>query len=441
MTGILLRLMHARSSPVGVLASVAVVCWALAGCRALPRLPRPGRTAFAACVWLALLGAAALAAVDAGANLRWYRPWDFPSFYAVARAAVHGRAFYDPAVLAAVQGELTRTQHVPAQWLQEVGYWYLPPSVFLIWPLGWFGYRTALLLHYLAQGAFLVAGMALVHRARPLAPGPTGFAAALLAALLFLPVQSTIYFAQIVFGCLFCMVLAERWLARAPVAAGASLAGGFFFKHLLLIPAALLVAGRERRGRTAGLAALAAIALAVAASALVLHPAVLRAYLANGPGARSPALAVDPVVQSLMALLYRALGVMPHGTLRQIVAFPPYLAATAALTLASLALAWRSPAGAGRERFWLLASLAILCYPNTLISTLALLVPVVLGVYVTALERGWPFAPALGFVAAVYALAGLAPVQAGWTALLCWLAAAALLATAPRAAGVAAPAR
>lgn len=427
MTRLLLALMHARGGTIGVVLSLLLVGFVLWRGRADARLAGRPRAAADAVVWAAMLAFAGLAAVDAIASVRWYRTWDFPAFYAVARAVSHGLPFYDPATLRQIQHELTRTQGVPDEWLTEAGYWYLPPSVFALWPLGWFGYRTALILHYLVQGGFLVGSAWLLHRMRPLARGAVGCAMMLLLLLMFRPVQSTVFYAQIVFGALFFLLLAERTLARSAARSGLWFALGFLFKHTLLLPAAFLALARERRARAAGVAGVVAIVAALAVSVGVFGPGILRAYAANGPGQRAPALAVDPVVQSLPAMLYRALHVTPSGSLVHILAFPPYLVVAGALTLATLILLWRNPAASGREGFWLATSLGVLCYPNTLLTTLALLFPAMLGIASTLQERGAPFGATLAFLALGFALPGFLPLDAGWVALLCWGAAAWLM--------------
>jgi len=428
-SGLLAALVRARSSTAGVALEVLVACGVLARHHFGARLPPAARRAGDLLIVLALLAWGGLAALDAIHNVKYPRPWDFPSFYAVAHAAAHGRSFYDPHVLADIQAELARTQNVPSEWLNEVGYWYLPPSALLLLPLGWLSFRKAMIAHYLVQGLFLVGCAWLMRRRLPLGGGAVGVASALLLLLLFGPVQSTINFAQIVFGCLFFLLVSEALIERSPVASGASLAVGFFYKHLLLIPAMVFLVGRDRRARVMGIAALAGIVLALGASLAFFGRGVIGAYFANGPGARSPELAIDKVVQSLLALVYRALGATPHGSLLQIVLYPPFLVVAGALALATLALLWRSAGDARGRRlgFWLVGTLALLCYPNTLISTLALLVPALLLAYAEALEAGWPFALALALVAVVYGVAGALPVQAGWTALLVWVALAALM--------------
>jgi hypothetical protein len=331
-----------------------------------------------------------------------------------------------------VQREVASTAPVPDEWLEEVGYWYLPPSMLLLLPLGFLGFRAALALHYLIQGAFLVGAAWLIHRTTPLEPGGRGFAALMLLVLLFAPVQSGWMLAQIVPGALFFLALAIHRAGRSSLGSGIALAVGFFYKHLLLIPAALMIASRDRRLRVAGLVSIAGIVVALVLSPLVFGAGVVHAWAANGPGARSPELAVDPVVQSLLALLYRASGVTPRGSLLHIVLFPPFLAIAALLTLGTLVILARRNAATPAERLWLLASLALACYPNTLFSTLALLLPVIFGVAYAALRRGAPFAIAAAFVIGNYLLAALAPQQAGWLSLVCWGASAAVLLTSPR---------
>lgn len=436
MSRLIVALVKARSGPVGVALALVLACVVLARPWLEARLSPGARRALGVLLLAALAGAVGLAAADVYSNVRHPRTWDFPSFYVVAHAAAEGKTFYDPAVLTAVQDGLTRTQGVPGGWLSEVGYWYLPPSVFLILPLGFLSFRRALLVHAAVQGLLLLGSAWLLGRARAPGRGARATADALLLLLLFYPVLSTIGFAQIVFGCLFFLLLAEALRERHPIAAGVALSVGFYYKHLLLVPAAMFAVGRDRKDRVLGLSAIAAIVLELGASIVALGPHVAGAYFANGPGARSPQLAVDPVVQSLLALLYRALGATPHGSLVHIVLYPPFLAGAAVLALVTLALQWRSAGdpGAARARFALVTALALLCYPNTLISTLALLAPAALVAYDGAREARWPPAAALAGFAVVWGLPGALLVQAGWVALLVWAALAAQLAFRPRAA-------
>ncbi len=422
MVRLLVALEKARAGAPGVLlqlvALVLVLAWARFGTRLSPRARRGADLALVA----ATLASTGLAAVDALENVRYPRPWDFPSFYAVADAAAHGRSFYDPGVLADVQARLTRTQHVPGEWTKELGYWYLPPSVFLIWPLGWFGFRQALVLQYLTQGLFLLGSAWLLARRLPLGGGARGFAAVMLVLTLFLPVQSTLELAQIVFGCLFCLLAAEALMDRAPVVAGLCLAVGIYYKHLLMIPALVLLVGRDRRARIAGASAVAGAVAALAVSLVVLGRGILSEWATQGVGTRQAVLAIDPVVQSLMALLYRALHVTPHGSLIHVILWPPFAACGAALALATLVALWRAEPTprARRLGFWLVAALAVLCYPNTLISTLALVAPIALVAYADVLEGGGPWVAALAVPLVTWALAGLLPRESGWAALLLW---------------------
>ena len=422
---------RARGGPLGLAGGLVAVCGVLARCRYDARLGARARRLADLLIVATLVAVGGVTALDAVSNIRWPRPWDFPSFYVPARAAAEGRAFYDPAVLTEVQREVARSAPVPAEWLHEVGYWYLPPSMLLVLPLGFLGFRAALALHYMIQGIFLVGAALLIHRATPLLPGRGGFAALLLVVLLFPPVQSSWMLAQIVPGALFFLALAIHRLGRSSVGPGLSLAAGFFAKHVLLIPAALMIVSRDRRMRVAGLVAVGGIAVALIASPLVFGAGIVHAWAANGPGARSPELAVDPVVQSLLALLYRGLGATPRGSLLHIILFPPFLAVAGLMTLATLAILARRAAAPPAQHLWLLASLALACYPNTLFSTLALLLPVIVGVAYAGLAGGVPFPIAAAFILANFAVAALAPHHAGWLSLMCWGASGALLLASP----------
>src|SRR5205085_10724403 len=108
-------------------------------------------------------------------------------------------------------------------------------------------------------------------------------------------------------------------------------------------------------------------------------------------------------------------------------AFPPFLIVAAVLTIATLLLLWRSPDSQQEERYALISCLAVLCFPNTHQTTLVLIFPAMLTIFQGGLRRGWPLALAVGFVAFQYVWIDLLPLDSGWTAVMCWMATAALL--------------
>lgn len=302
-------------------------------------------------------------------------PWDFPYFYTVARNAVEGISFYDPETLVASFVEVQRVWDVPSDWLVEVGFWYAPTTVLYLAPLGFLGYPAALVTNDLVQAAFLVGSILLLHRSFPLRPGRMGLVDMALLGMLSRPVISAFALSQIVFGALFCLVVATTSVTGRRWAGGVALGVGALFKHLLIIPAVLALALRNWRMTAAALASLLATGLL---AGLVFGFDVYREFLAHGPSGRSPELALDPVIQSLNGVMRQLFGAVPAGPgAWNAILYPPYLVVAAILTLSTLFICWR----ASREPrllvpcFALVSLLSLIVYPNTLFNTLPLMIP------------------------------------------------------------------
>jgi len=435
MGALILHLVRGRSGPWGGAFSVALVLVVVVRSLREGTMSRAWKRGADVAIVVGAVIFTALAIVNLVHRLRHYNPWDFPCFYVVAEAVARHLNFYDTQVLIRLQHELARTSGVPSVWLTEVGFWYLPPTALILWPLAALSYRLALLLHQLVQTGLLVGAAWLMHRRFPLAPGRAGIAMLALLLFAFPPVQTTIDSAQILFGCLFFLLAADELLERAPWASGACLAVAFCFKPLALVPMALWPVGRDRNGKVAALWAFGTLALFLVASGAVFGWRAFDEYWLNGPRARPPELTLDPVMQSMLSLLYRERGGIPAGSLVHLVEYPPFLIASVVLLAVTIVLFRLSPPAARRERSWLAISLAVLCYPNTHTSTLTLLVPVVLGFRARAQQNGWPAGWTLALFAVVYGLTGFLPLHAGWGALACWLSAAVLCVSARRAYG------
>lgn len=72
--------------------------------------------------------------------------WDFPGFYLFGKAGVSGLPFYDPKVFFQLYNHLNLSDKVSPGFISEivnVGFWYPPPSMFLFLPLGLFKLQTA----------------------------------------------------------------------------------------------------------------------------------------------------------------------------------------------------------------------------------------------------------------------------------------------------------
>lgn len=334
-------------------------------------------------------------------------PWDFPVFYTVAVSAAEGLSFYDPNSLLATFTEIQRQWNVPADWLVEVGFWYAPPTALYLAPLGFLSYPGALITNDLVQVAFFGTSIVLLHRYFPLREGPIGLVEMALLGLLFRPILSAFRLSQIVFGALFCLVLATGTVEGRRWVGGLALGVGALFKHLLLIPAALAIA--LRRWRMA-LAALAGLLATMFAAGLVFGFDVYRGFVTNGPGDRSPELALDPVIQSLNGALRRFFDAVPTapGALDAIL-YPPYLIAAGVFTVVTLLIArrvegtdWGIVPG-----FALISLLSLLVYPNTLFNTLPLMLPALIVLVHSGDRLGVPSRVQVLAVVAVYGAVGL----------------------------------
>ncbi len=332
----------------------------------------PWLTADRARTWCALLGLAILAFL---AWVGWLTlahaadppvALDFAAFWAAAKLAVagHAAAAYDNVAIEATERAATM---MPPGYL---AFYYPPPFLLLVSPLGWLGYSAALAV-FLATETMLV--IALLRRLLPrswawlpllsfpgfLMNGLSGQNAALSAS---------------------CFAAGAVWLESRPVLAGAAL-GGLACKPQLAVcvPVALLLARRWR-----ALAACAASALALAVlSWAVLGPGAWHGFLGNAGNARADieTIAIKwPKLQSLFGAVRLAGG---GNTLAY--AAQGMLSALAVCALAWVA--WRRP-GAKLEMAALTAS-ALLFTPFLYDYDLALLAVPLACLTSVAQDTGW----------------------------------------------------
>jgi hypothetical protein len=404
---------------VGVFGVLLVILWRCR-VRELPRRWRRWADAIEILVLSALIG---VVLVGAYRNVTTPSAWDFPVFFTVGRNAFEGVSFYDPEALLQTFTAIQREANVPPDWLGDgFGFWYAPPTAMILAPLGMFGYSTALIVHYLAQGVLFAGSIVLLHRLYPLRRGAMGLVEMGILALAFRPVIEAFRLAQIVFGALFFMVLA-MWAARGhPWLAGLWLGVGVWFKHLLLIPAVLSLA--IRRWRVAAGALVASVAVASLAG-LVFGFNVYREFATFGPSDRPPAISLDPVIQSLNGVLRRVFDAVPSdpGAVESIL-YPPYLVVASLLTAATMAITWnaRRRAESTTLAFAFLIVLSLIVYPNTLYNTLPLLVPVLAALLHWIGDLPFSRPATVVFVAALYGVVAGSVAWGGFVVLmLTWL--------------------
>jgi hypothetical protein len=378
---------------VGVFAVVLIILWRRrirVDSTPLPRWVDFGEVA----VLLALTGNVLAAAYE---NVTDPAPFDFPVFYTVGRAAWEGVSFYDPTNLLEVFMAVQTESSVPGDWLVEVGFWYAPPTGLLFMPLGGLGFTAALVVHYLVQFGLLGLAIVLLHRWWPLQAGRMGLIEMAILTLAFRPVVRAVQLGQDVFGALLFLVVAMGIELTRPWRAGIALGIGAVFKHVLMIPGALLTL--LRRWKMGAGAAAAALASAVLAGT-VFGFDIFSDFARFGPSDRSANLALDPGIYSLNGVLRRLFNDIPSapGALEAIL-YPPYLITAGLVAVATLVVAGKviNQEDNRSMTFALVVVASLLIYPNTLENTLPLLIP--------------------AFVVVAYRMADL-PVPAGLTASL-----------------------
>jgi hypothetical protein len=405
--------------PLGVSLVVGVILWR----RKVTDVPDRWRIAFDAAEVLFVAVGVLYVGYIAFRNVVDPNTWDFPVFYTVARNAVSGVSFYDPV-------ELTKT-FVAAQaeygfgsdFLLELGFWYAPPTGLVLAPLGLPSYAASLTLNYVIQGAFFVGSLVWMHRTFPLRKGWMGLIEMTALCLAFRPVLEAFRLGQIVFGALFMTVVAASTIRTYPWIAGVALGFGSVFKHLLLVPAILSLAMKKWRV-TAG--AIVAVLVSGVLAAIAFGPRVYIAFVDNGPSERPAELALDGVIESLNAVLRRALNDIPNesGALDAIL-YPPYLAVAALLTVVTLVAVYRARSDRFVEvGFAAILLLSLVAYPNTLFNTLPLMLPAI--VVTLAMSDRLPFdarwtvavVVAQFGVVAGHAQLGFLSMVIGWTYLI-----------------------
>ena len=304
---------------------------------------------------------------------------DFVSFWTAGRMALqgHAAAVYDPAAHQAA--ERLAFGNFPGWY----AFFYPPVFLLLCAPLGALPYFAALALWLCASFAAMAAGL------RALAPRlvtPLTLAA-------FPAVFATLGHGQNAFLTAALLAGAALTLDRRPVLSGALLGCLCFKPQLaLLVPVALMLAGRWR-----ALAAMAACGLALAAlAAFAFGLDTWAAFLAETPMTRAT-LERGLVEPAKMASVFAAVRVLGGGVLMA------YVAQGAAALAALAALAYARPPS-GRALIGLVAALAGLTTPFLLDYDLTVLIVPIVVLAEDALETGFlPFektALAVAFVLA-----------------------------------------
>ena len=370
----------------------------------LPRAVRLGALTLAAAV-LALQGD----------NIINPKPWDYAPLYLAARAAAEGRSLYSPESLLDSHDQLVDQVDFPSIYLDTVVTPFNPyPPVTSLFtaPLGTLGYRLSLTIHCIAQLLFFAGSVLLLRALAARLGAPIGTAEAFVLALSFAPVLSAFSLAQNVFGALFFVVLWLSLAERRTVAAGAALAAAFPFKPLVLTAGVLSAFAVDRKSAAAFAGGLTAL---LASAAAVFGPSAFSEYARWGTAVPFYHY-VEPVTQSLLAVVYRLSGFLPAAGIDASHAFhPPFLVAAGAIAVVSVWILLRAGSDAASRRLKRVFAVlvALLVYPGSLFNTLPLMLPLFFVLLALSdrlpVRKGW----VVGFVFVEYALVAIR-VEDGW---------------------------
>lgn len=384
-----------RSAAIGGAAFALFCCLSPAG-RALPAR-RQATLALAALLALAGL---AWNARTLYANFAQPHEWDFLAYYLDGKVAVAGLNFYEKEHYARELSQLSLPYEIDSEFTETklgVGFHYLPPTILLHYPLGFFEYDGAHALWVIFWVLVAAGNGALLYRIFLRGRGAEGVLAAAALYLFFPSLRYSLQFEQtsimLLLPCL--LFWQDRERDRAGVWAALALAikpmGAFLGLYLLL----------RGRWRALGLSALVFALLSGLVAALV-NPAAVLAGFSPGRFAHVPEFQYSEYVnQSLLGEIIRRVGPSPWGGPPT---HPVFLALGALIFAAGAWTLARLPRRREQLAVALLLPLALLVYPGTLNHYSLLILPVLFWIGLGGLCGRWTGCALAGVVYALMPL-------------------------------------
>ncbi|MEO8610988.1 MAG: glycosyltransferase family 87 protein [Chloroflexota bacterium] len=296
--------------------------------------------------------------------------WDLKWFWLHARAAAQGMNFY--------QAELVHqlaAQYAPNTdlFLSQLYFWYPPPTMLYMLPLGWFDMETAFTLWQIVHLVLLVVDIVILRNLFLPKSGWIGllFVGALVAGLH--PVIDTIYAGQTNFLMLFFILL--YWRDRERPRAGIWIVAAAFVKPFVGI--LLLVVLIRRQWKVLGVMVVSA-AVAALVSILVFGLPTFISYFTENPVANlNSYMLTMPFNQSLLATLLR-LGQVDVSGISPFT-YPPFLVGALILTAITVVVVYRLGTDKAGWGIALTLLLGVLIYPHSLrYYSLVLILPILL---------------------------------------------------------------
>jgi len=323
-------------------------------------------------MFLSLVFVLELLALLSVAGVRIARPvtWDFPHFYMVGRAAVQGLNYADPDVLSTVYEDVRMDPAAPPVKRGTILFKYFPMSALVLAYLGLLPYRSALIVHYMTQIAYLLSATVLLRRIGSFERSYSGYLTAGLLVMTFLPVYGAVSVAQIGFGALFWLVLSMCLLGTRPVLSGMALGVGFLYKHLLVIPLAFLAFVR-RYSTMAGFVVFVVLTAIIIVALFGVMP--FQTYVKKGPVTQNNQKLSDDINISLVATILRLSDwELPNHRLASILSYSPFVAVSLLLAACTILVCVRSQSHVELSLLStsLTVLLALMLFPHVLYNTL-----------------------------------------------------------------------
>jgi Glycosyltransferase family 87 len=115
---------------------------------------------FVAVLLLGIAGFTCKIALTMKQQIDTYPEWDFSWFWLYGKIAIQGLNFIDPNNVR----ELAKSLNYSIEFINELDFPYLPPTIFLFTWLGYFDFKVAYGLWYILQSAFLILDTVLLQR-------------------------------------------------------------------------------------------------------------------------------------------------------------------------------------------------------------------------------------------------------------------------------------
>ena len=324
------------------------------------------RRAFFGVMALRIAGFGGLVVARAVHNVVAPPEWDVQAFWIYARVAAEGGNFYEPAdmhrVAEPLQHETTPLSSTPVftREVLDAGFFYPPPTMLMVAPLGFLSLRAAALCWYLLLGAALVACIVALRRTFFPDGGRVELATVAALVLLFRPAYLTFAFGQT--SLLMLLALIAFWRTRDRPLSGVFLAAGTLVKPVFAF--FVLYPLLRRNWRAIALAAATGGLLSVI-TVVLFGPQVFLTYFTSNPVERAPTwlytLHENQSLLSAMLKLAHYDGV--HGPP---LLYPPFLIAAALIVGLTTWAAVRLPRERGELALALMVPAALLIYPQSL---------------------------------------------------------------------------